>query len=182
VSDALAFAAILLAAVGLGMERYVSDRTSKSDPLIRPTRQGLRAGMPFRGSRSRGHRRLALAHMIRTSVLLPTAATLARNCRAMNGPRTSRAARTRTLALRLSAQIDARRNWSKLDDVTAARCSPHRALLHRTRGGSEGGRFLIGWAYSIHRCCHGFGMCKGNHMGCVVNVGKASVRNPPQGG
>ena len=46
-SDALAFAAILLAAVGLGMERYVSDRTSKSDPLIRPTRQGLRAGMPF---------------------------------------------------------------------------------------------------------------------------------------
>ncbi|PKW27595.1 hypothetical protein [Phycicoccus duodecadis] len=43
-TDVLVFAAILLAALGFAVERFVSSRTSKSDPFIRPTRQGLRAG------------------------------------------------------------------------------------------------------------------------------------------
>ena len=46
-SNALIFAAIILAALGLGVERFVSDRNSKSDPLIPITRRGFRAGIPF---------------------------------------------------------------------------------------------------------------------------------------
>lgn len=40
----LAVVAVLLAALGFAVERFVSSRTSHSDPLIRPTREGLRAG------------------------------------------------------------------------------------------------------------------------------------------
>ena len=46
-SDLLLLAACLVAALGFGVERFVSQRTSTSDPLIRPTRQGLRAGAGF---------------------------------------------------------------------------------------------------------------------------------------